>query len=167
MIFYTLGTQLPFDRMTKAVDEWCGARGRSDVFGQISDPGRDGYRPTRFKWVRHMEPTAFDETFASASFVVAHAGMGSIISALGMGKLIVVMPRLARYGEHRNDHQRATIEQLADRTGLLAAQDEAELPRVLDEAVERAPDWSAEAVAPFAEDRLIAAIRREIPPRRR
>ena len=37
--------------------------------------------------------------------VIAHDEMGSIITALEMGKPIVVMPRRAELGEHRNDHQ--------------------------------------------------------------
>lgn len=162
MIFFTLGTQLPFDRMTRAVDDWCAARGRTDVFGQISDPGRGGYRPVNYDWVAHMPPIAFDETLAAADFVVAHAGMGSILSALGSGKLIVVMPRLAKFGEHRNDHQAATVARLADRPGLMVAADETALPAVLDEAADLAPNWNSDAAPPFAEDRLIAALRREI-----
>ncbi|MEL7466318.1 MAG: glycosyltransferase [Pseudomonadota bacterium] len=162
MIFYTLGTQLPFDRMTKAVDDWCEATGRADVFGQISRPGRDGYRPKRYNWVERLAPDAFNETFAAAELIVAHAGMGSILSALSGGKLIVVMPRLARYGEHRNDHQRATAKQFANRAGIMTAADEKELPYVLDRALRVAPQWRGDYVPPFAESRLIDAIRKEI-----
>jgi len=99
MIFYTLGTQLSFERMTRAVDDWAGQRGRSDVFGQISDPGADGYRPRNFEWVDRIAPAKFDERFTRADFIIAHAGMGSIITAQDQNKLIVVMPRRAHLGE--------------------------------------------------------------------
>ena len=56
MIFLTVGTQLPFDRLVAAVDDWCAARGESDVFGQICDPGPDGYRPKHFEWVADLDP---------------------------------------------------------------------------------------------------------------
>lgn len=162
MIFYTLGTQLAFERMTKAVDAWCGARGRDDVYGQISDPGADGYRPKHFEWTDRIAPASFEERLAKADFVIAHAGMGSIITAQESNKLIVVMPRRAHLNEHRNDHQYETVRHLAGRPGLLVAMDESELPDVLDEAVKLAPEWVARAASPFAEASLIDAIRREI-----
>ena len=162
MIFYTLGTQLAFERMTKAVDAWCDARGRDDVYGQISNPGGDGYRPKHFEWTDRIAPAAFEERFANADFVIAHAGMGSIITAQGSNKLIVVMPRRAHLNEHRNDHQYETVRHLNGRPGLLVAMDENELPEVLDEAVKLAPEWATRTSSPFAEASLIDAIRREI-----
>lgn len=162
MIFYTLGTQLAFERMTKAVDDWCGARGRSDVYGQISDPGPDGYRPENFDWTDRIAPAAFAERYDSADFIIAHAGMGSIITAQDRNKLIVVMPRRAHLGEQRNDHQYETVRHLRGRHGLLVAMDENDLPDILDEAVSLAPEWAARSPSPFAEPSLIDAIRREI-----
>lgn len=40
-----------------------------------------------------------------ARIVVTHGGAGSIVYALQAGKPVVAVPRLARYGEHINDHQ--------------------------------------------------------------
>ena len=162
MIFYTLGTQLAFHRMTAAVDDWCAARGRGDVFGQISDPGPDGYRPRHFDWTERVAPAEFDERYRDADFIIAHAGMGSIITAQDMNKLIVVMPRRARLNEHRNDHQYETVRHLMGRPGLLVAMSDDELPDVLDEAVRLAPEWGASSASPYAEPALIDAIRREI-----
>ena len=162
MIFYTLGTQLAFGRMTKAVDDWCGARGRDDVYGQISDPGPGGYRPEHFDWTDRIAPAAFAERYDSADFIIAHAGMGSIITAQEKNKLIVVMPRRAHLNEHRNDHQYETVRHLAGRPGLLIAMSDDELPDVLDEAVKLVPEWADRTFSPFAEPSLIDAIRREI-----
>ena len=37
MIFLTIGSHEPFDRLVRYVDEWCAERGRDDaVFGQIT-----------------------------------------------------------------------------------------------------------------------------------
>ena len=44
------------------------------------------------------------------------------------GKPIILVPRRAALGEHRNDHQLATVRQLAERPGILIAHDETELP---------------------------------------
>jgi UDP-N-acetylglucosamine transferase subunit ALG13 len=40
-----------------------------------------------------------------ADAIVCHAGVGTIMTALSVGKHPVVLPRLAMYGEHVDDHQ--------------------------------------------------------------
>ena len=92
----------------------------------------------------------------SAAFVVAHAGMGSILSALSLGKSLVILPRREDLGEHRNDHQRATAERVAERPGVFVAADEAELPGLLDDLSDNARGRAA--LSPFAETRLIEVI---------
>ncbi|MFW6031889.1 MAG: glycosyltransferase [Phycisphaeraceae bacterium] len=129
MIFLTIGTQLPFDRLVRAVDRWAARRGRDDVYAQV---GRSSYEPTAMRWTRYLEPEAFQRRFERAELIVAHAGMGTIISAMELGKPVLVMPRRAAMGEHRNDHQLATAKQFADRAGVYVAEDEADVPGQLD-----------------------------------
>src|SRR4051812_19357952 len=102
MIFVTVGTQVQFDRLIRTVDEWAGARARTDVYAQIG-PSNDRFKHIRTE--RFIDPTEFRNCVEAASLVIAHAGMGSIITALELGKRIIVMPRRASLGEHRNDHQ--------------------------------------------------------------
>ena len=63
--------------------------------------------------------------------VVAHAGIGTILSAQKARKPIVVMARRAARREHRNDHQVATCAQLQGRRGLYVADDAADLRALL------------------------------------
>lgn len=159
MIFLTVGTQLPFDRLTRTVDAWCAARGRrAEVFGQIGVLGPDNHRPEHFEFVETLAPEAFDARFAAADAIVAHAGMGSIIGALTAGKPIALLPRRADLGEQRNDHQLATAARFRDRPGVLVAETEAMLATVLD-SLGGADGAGAPAIEPYAEDRLIAALR--------
>jgi UDP-N-acetylglucosamine transferase subunit ALG13 len=132
VIFLTVGTQLPFDRLVAAVDAWAWARGRDDVFGQISDPGPAGYRPKHFDWVADLDPIAFEARFRAASHIVAHAGMGTIIGALGQGKPLLIVPRRAHLGEQRNDHQFATARRFGTRPGILVAFEAEEVPARID-----------------------------------
>jgi UDP-N-acetylglucosamine transferase subunit ALG13 len=74
-----------------------------------------------------LEPKEFYETLVSASLVISHAGMGSIISAIELGKPIIVVPRQAALGEHRNDHQLATARSLRKSSRVTVALDETEL----------------------------------------
>src|SRR5688500_9921748 len=98
VIFVTVGAQMPFDRLVRAVDAW--AEGRTDVVAQI---GESAYVPKTLRWTRFLEPEAFRRHYAEAKVVVAHAGTGSIITALQIGKPIIVMPRRAALRETRND----------------------------------------------------------------
>ncbi|MCK1712902.1 MULTISPECIES: glycosyltransferase [unclassified Bradyrhizobium] len=129
MILVTVGTQVQFDRLIRTVDDWAGARARNDVFAQI---GPSNQRFKHIRTERFIEPTEFRNSVEAASLVVAHAGMGSIITALELGKKILVMPRRASLGEHRNDHQVATAKRFAAQGRIEVAFDEGELADKLD-----------------------------------
>jgi hypothetical protein len=90
MIFATVGTQGQFDRLIRTVDEWAGAHGRADVFAQA---GPSDYHSEHIRTERFIDPTEFRKRVEAASLVISHAGMGSIITALELGKRIIVMPR--------------------------------------------------------------------------
>ena len=105
MIFLTVGTQFPFDRLVKSVDKEIGRNGlEEEVFAQI---GNSDYRPENFEAVSSIEKEVFDANVSRARAMIGHAGMGTITVALEHGKPLLVMPRLKKYGEVVNDHQLA------------------------------------------------------------
>lgn len=159
MIFVTVGAQMPFDRLVQAVDEWAGARSRSDVFAQI---GSEGTPPSNIEFTRFLEAAEFKRRIREADVVISHAGMGTILSALEAGRPILVMPRLGARRETRNDHQVATARRLRELGSVAIAMDEPELLEQLDR-LERiaAPD----AISPHASGALIGALRDFIAPR--
>lgn len=124
MIFVTVGAQMPFDRMVQAVDRWALKNGRDDVFAQV---GATESPPTHIKWTRFLSPRDFEERYRAAKVIVAHAGTGSIITALQLGKPILILPRRAILRETRNDHQVATAEQFRRYPAVVVAWDEKEL----------------------------------------
>lgn len=103
MIFLTIGTLQPFDRLVKTVDTLVGAgRIEDQVIGQI---GYGSYCPQRIQAHQVLDKKEFDEQMGKAAFIISHAGMGSIITAITLRKPMIVMPRLKKYSEHVNDHQ--------------------------------------------------------------
>jgi len=137
VIFLTIGTHEPFDRLLRAVDVWCETSGRgSEVFAQAQSPARNPYRPRNFRVVSRLSQADFSRQFGAASLIVSHAGMGTILSALTLGKPIVIMPRRGHLRETRNDHQFMTVGQLQDRGGIFVAEDEDRLPSVMEEALQ-------------------------------
>lgn len=57
------------------------------------------------------------QAVAEADVVVAHSGTGSALTAMDAGKCPVLLPRLARFGEHIDDHQLQIAQEL-HRRGL-------------------------------------------------
>jgi UDP-N-acetylglucosamine transferase subunit ALG13 len=132
MIFVTVGGELPFDRLIRAMDGWAAAHPGADLLAQI---GAGSYQPAHMRWVRRLERMAYAETLHAAELIVAHAGMGSVLSAGESGKPIVLLPRQARLREHRNDHQQDTALYLRDHAGIFVADDETALPARIDAAL--------------------------------
>lgn len=128
MIFVTVGGQLPFDRLVHTVDQWARRLQREDVFAQV---GKSSNPPDYIQWKRFLSPPDFQSKAREAQVIIAHAGMGSILTALEFGKPIVVMPRRAHLGEHRNDHQWATVKHLGRGVDISVAADEDELDGLL------------------------------------
>jgi|AZIC01.1.fsa_nt_gi UDP-N-acetylglucosamine transferase subunit ALG13 len=160
MIFLTVGTQLPFDRLTSTVDAWCAEVGCGPkIFGQIGRLGAGSYRPQHFKWAEKVAPADFDRHFREASLIVSHAGMGSIITAMASSKPIVILPRRSHLQEQRNDHQFATAQRLGTRRGVFAAMTESDLPGLISRVIGQAIGKEVEAVSPFADAGLIKAVR--------
>ncbi|MGV6814609.1 MAG: glycosyltransferase [Phycisphaerales bacterium] len=153
MIFVTVGHQMPFDRLVKAVDEWAAANDRDDVFAQI---GMTDYQPSHIKWAKTCSPDEFEQRMADAEFVIAHAGTGTILAALEHGTPIVVMPRRAALLETRNDHQIATAQRFAQMGHVLVADDEGALPALLEQSDQM---QAGEKIDSCASPELLNALR--------
>jgi UDP-N-acetylglucosamine transferase subunit ALG13 len=153
MIFVTVGTDLPFDRMVRVIDAWAGENRRSDVFAQI---GEGGWEPENIRFANFLQPPEFVEHFKAASVIISHAGMGTILSALHYRKPILVMPKRASLGEHRNEHQLATARRMMDLGNVNVAFDEAELRARLD----RLEDLKTpKSIGESASDSLVLGLR--------
>jgi UDP-N-acetylglucosamine transferase subunit ALG13 len=127
VIFVTVGTELPFDRLVRAMDAWAAASGE-EVLAQI---GAGRYQPAHLRWVRRLDRSDYAAAIAGAELVVAHAGVGSVVAAGEHAKPVVLLPRRARFGEQRNDHQLDTVAWLGGRPGVHVAADEAALPATI------------------------------------
>ena len=153
LIFVTVGTQLPFDRLIKTVDEWSGINPTVNVFAQI---GPTDFQPRHLESVTFLSPDRVDYYFKNAELIVSHAGMGSIISALKYKKPILIFPRLSELGEHRNNHQVATAKRFGERTGVFVAWSEDDIRASLDR---RQVLVKGDDIAEMADSHFIARLR--------
>ena len=146
---------MPFDRLIRTMDAWAAAHPATPVFFQI---GKGAYEPRHGGFVRLMPVAAYRDRLAAAALFVAHAGMGSIISAIQAGKPLVMLPRSKALGEHNTDHQLATAATIGRRDGLHVAAAEDDLGPLLD-ALLADPAAAPAPIAPFAGAELTGRVR--------
>lgn len=121
MIFVTVGHQMPFDRMLGLIDRWSRKHDRHDVFAQT---GESEFRSDFFRCEQWLTPDEYRQRLDECSGIISHAGTGTIIQGLMLEKPILVLPRLARYSETRNDHQVGTARYFDSRGLIMAAYDD-------------------------------------------
>lgn len=134
MIFATVGTQLPFDRMLSSLDNWAMHNPDVPVFAQTGASAREF---PNLQTVSQLSQPDFRANVRKARLVVSHAGMGTILSAAELNKRTILMPRRAEFNEHRNDHQLDTALEMARLSNVTVADDSEELHSALDYAVSR------------------------------
>jgi beta-1,4-N-acetylglucosaminyltransferase len=131
MIFLTVGTQFPFDRLVKFIDGLISQNGfDEEIFGQI---GCGTYKPRSFEYVEYLEKSKLDRLIQQASSIISHAGMGTITIAMECGKPLLVMPRLAKHGEVVNDHQVAIARKFEELGHILVAYETEQIPEKLEQ----------------------------------
>jgi UDP-N-acetylglucosamine transferase subunit ALG13 len=129
VIFVSLGTQAyPFDRLLRGLD---GVEEELVIQG-----GSSTHRPAGATWFDFLDFPQLVQYVRSARVVVVHAGVGSVMTALGEGKRAVVVPRLVRYREAVDDHQLHFARRM-DSVGLVRlVEDPAELRAAVAETPE-------------------------------
>ena len=163
MIFLTVGSVLPFDRLVRLVDDAVADQVIEDeVFAQI---GNGSYTPRSFEFTRFLTKTQYDDYICRATAIVSHAGIGTISCALELNKPILVMPRRKKMHEVVDDHQLKTARIFVDLGHVLAFSDENELREQLDilcdfRPLRRQPniDGIATAIADYLTD-LVSTVR--------
>lgn len=124
MIFITVGSQkFQFNRLLEAVDKLAGdGTIREPVFAQT---GYSDYKPKYYDFTAFLDQDEFARKMDKAEIVITHGGTGAIIGAVKKGKKVIAVPRLARYGEHVDDHQLQLVGQF-HALGLICQCDDTE-----------------------------------------
>jgi UDP-N-acetylglucosamine transferase subunit ALG13 len=155
VIFTTIGSVLPFDRLVRAIDNLVHDWPEEEFFAQI---GEGKYEPVNMPFKRMLDVGRFGETVRAARLIIAHAGMGSVITAMEANKPLVILPRKAEIREHTTDHQMATARWLTGRPGIYVALDDAELGAAIKSALS-ADRSGAQELPRFAPEPFLEKIR--------
>ena len=126
MIFVTLGTErYPFPRLLQCVEKAIeSGLILDDVLAQT---GYTRFESEYFRTVDFLEYEQMVEATERCDLLIGHAGEGTTILALSMGKVPIVVPRRSSLGEHVDDHQIEFARRLDHLGKVLMAFEEEEL----------------------------------------
>lgn len=105
MILVCVGaSEYSFERLLISIDELCD---EGNIYGRdiIAQIGSSKYVPINYKSFSLIGRNDFQKYMESADIVITHAGTGSVIPSLKLGKKVIVFPRREEYGEHLDNHQ--------------------------------------------------------------
>lgn len=130
MIFVTLGSQnFQFNRLLIEIDRLV-EEGKitEEVFAQI---GYSDYKPKNYCYKEFLDRDEFADIMSKCDKVITHGGTGAIIGAVKKGKKVIAVPRLAKFGEHVDDHQLQIVEQFEKMNFIKYVDHEGELEKLI------------------------------------
>ncbi|MCR5756230.1 MAG: glycosyl transferase [Acetatifactor sp.] len=133
MIFVTLGTQkFQMNRLIKAVDELAASgRVNDDFFIQT---GVSTYKPKNCGHIDFMDSDQYAGYISECNLLITHAGVGTIITGIKASKPVIVVPRLAHFGEHVDDHQTQIAKAFSDKGCVLCCENLDELANYIEKS---------------------------------
>ena len=104
MIFVTLGTQdKEFPRLIEEIDRLIENKTiKEEVIVQAGCTKYESKNLKIFDLISHDE---FEKLVSECSLLITHGGVGSILTGIKRGKVVIAVPRLKKYKEHESDHQ--------------------------------------------------------------
>nr|WP_242828841.1 PssE/Cps14G family polysaccharide biosynthesis glycosyltransferase [[Eubacterium] cellulosolvens] len=116
----TLGTQkFQMNRLVQAVDRLAEQKNESFYI----QTGNSNYRPKHCEYMKFLNSEEFQRKITECSVLITHGGVGSIVSGLHAEKPVIVVPRLAKYREHVDDHQRDIAEAFEQKHCVICCED--------------------------------------------
>lgn len=122
MILVTLGTQdKNFTRLLDAIQREIDKGNIKEKV--IVQAGMTKYNSKDMEIFDLIDRDKFNELMNKCDLLITHGGVGSILTGLKNNKKVIACPRLAKYNEHINDHQRQIIEKFNDAGYIIGVED--------------------------------------------
>lgn len=123
-----------FDRLTKELDDLV-EKGviKEKIIAQI---GTATYFPRNYEYKQFLSKNEFEKLQDKAKLVISHGGTGALIGASKKGKNIIAVPRLAKFGEHIDDHQLQIVQVLEQEGYVRAVYDINDLGKIVKMALD-------------------------------
>lgn len=104
MIFVITGTEVfPFNRLIIEIDRLKEEQKITDkIYIQI---GSCTYNPKYCEWDKWLPFNSMCDNIKQADIVIAHAGAGTTLLCLELGKIPLIVTRQQKHNEHLDNHQ--------------------------------------------------------------
>lgn len=117
MILVLLGTQNnSFHRLLEKMDELIEKKVIDEKV--LVQSGYTKYESKNMRVFDLIPQEELERYQEQADLIITHGGVGSIISSIKKEKKVIAVPRLHKYQEHVNDHQKQIVEAF-DRKGYI------------------------------------------------
>ena len=138
MILVMLGTQNnSFERLLKKMDELIEKKVIDEKV--IVQSGYTNYESKNMRIFDLIPQGELERYQEQADLIITHGGVGSIVSSIKKGKKVIAVPRLHRYHEHVNDHQKQIVEAFDKKGYIIGIQRIDELRKAIIRAQEFEP----------------------------
>ena len=133
MILVTLGTQdKNFTRLLVAIDELIQKGIIKDKV--VVQAGSTKYESKNMEIFDLIDRDKFNDMIKDCDLIITHGGVGSILNGLKNNKVVIACPRLAKYNEHINDHQKQIIDRFSEAGYIIGITEMDELSEALKKA---------------------------------
>lgn len=130
MIFVTLGTQdKQFSRLLEAVQKQIEKGNIKEKV--VVQAGLTKFESKDMKIYDLISQEDFEKYVKDCNLLITHGGVGNIFTGLNLGKKVIVVPRLAKYGEHHNDHQLQIADKFCEEGYILKVDDVDDLDKII------------------------------------
>lgn len=130
MILVLLGTQNnSFHRLLEEIEKLKSKGIIKDKI--IVQAGHTKYQSNQMELLDLIPKEELDKYIHESDIVITHGGVGSIISAIKENKKTIAVPRLHKYGEHVNDHQKQIVQMFDKKGYIIGLNDVAELEEAI------------------------------------
>ena len=130
MIFIILGTQkFQLKRLLNEIEVLIKKGILKDEV--IAQTGFTDFSSDNIKCYDYLDKKDFDKYISEADLIITHSGVGSIITAISYNKPVIVYPRLKKYKEHVDDHQKDIANAFEKKGFVLCCNEEDDLETLI------------------------------------
>ena len=130
-IFVSMGTHpKPFLRLLNEIKRLQEKDKNLSFFIQSGSTPIEGLKGMSF-----LSKKVYDSEIKRADLVIAHCGAGIMMNAFDFKKPLILVPRLKKFDEHSNDHQKELAEKLSEEKNALMVLDINALEKTIKESL--------------------------------
>ncbi|MCI8384312.1 MAG: exopolysaccharide biosynthesis protein [Clostridia bacterium] len=133
MILVLLGTQNnSFSRLLEELDQLIQKKVIKEEV--IVQAGYTKYQTENMKIMDFISNEEMEELEKEADLIITHGGVGSILQSVKKGKKVIAVPRLHKYQEHVNDHQKEIVEKFNEKGYIIGIGEVQQLKQAVEQA---------------------------------